>query len=211
MSTSPRRALVVIDVQNEYVTGNLLIDHPPVSESLAHIALAMDTAHAFGIPIAVARHGLPEDAPLFATGSHGWSLHEVVAGRHRDHLIDKTRPSVYTGTDFADWLAGHAVDTLTVVGFMTHNCNASTVFEAMHRGLTVEHLSDATGSPPYANDAGSATAEEIHRVFNVVFHSNFAAVATTRQWVDAVRDGVALECDSVPASYRRGRALSGRD
>ena len=30
MSTSPRRALIVIDVQNEYVDGRLLIRHPPV-------------------------------------------------------------------------------------------------------------------------------------------------------------------------------------
>src|SRR3546814_4933159 len=33
----PQRALVVIDVQNEYVTGNLRIEYPPVEDSLRNI------------------------------------------------------------------------------------------------------------------------------------------------------------------------------
>ena len=53
MKTSPRRALIVIDVQNEYVTGNLLIEHPPVNESLHNIGLAIDAARASGIPVIV--------------------------------------------------------------------------------------------------------------------------------------------------------------
>ena len=29
----PKRALIVIDVQNEYVSGDLLIEYPPVDQS----------------------------------------------------------------------------------------------------------------------------------------------------------------------------------
>lgn len=43
---TPRRALIVIDVQNEYVTGALRIEYPPVEESLGNIGMAMDAAHA---------------------------------------------------------------------------------------------------------------------------------------------------------------------
>ena len=42
MSRFPRRALVVIDVQNEYVTGDLPIEFPNVQSSLANIGRAMD-------------------------------------------------------------------------------------------------------------------------------------------------------------------------
>ena len=38
---APKRALIVIDVQNDYVTGNLRIEFPPVETSLSNIALAM--------------------------------------------------------------------------------------------------------------------------------------------------------------------------
>jgi nicotinamidase-related amidase len=199
--TTPRRALAVIDVQNEYFSGLLPISHPPREETLANIGLAMDAAHAAGIPIVVVQNSAPAGAPVFARGSATWELHESVARRHRDHLIEKTLPSVYAGTDLDDWLKRHAIDTLTVVGYMTHNCDASTLFEAAHRGLQAEFLQDATGALPYANEAGRASAEEIHRVFSVVLHTRFAAVVSTRQWIDAVRAGVPLARSNILASH----------
>lgn len=208
MSTTPRRALVVIDVQNEYFSPDgLPIEHPPVAQTLPNIGRAMDAARAAGIPVVVVQHDAPAGAPVFAPGTGRWQLHPEIAGRPRDHFVTKHHPSVFTGTGFAHWLAEHRIDTLAVAGYMTHNCDASTVFEAKHRGLTVEFLADASGALAYANTAGRVTAEEVHRVFSVVFHSNFAAVASTAQWIDAVRDKVALPIDNVLASNRRGRGL----
>ena len=206
-TVTPRRALVVIDVQNEYFTGNLLIEHPPVEQSLPNIGRAMDAARAAGIPVVVVQHSAAASSPLFAKGSPAWDLNEVVASRPRDHYIEKAWPSVFTGTGFADWLKDKQIDTLTVTGYMTHNCDASTIFEAMHRGLQVEFLQDATGALPYANTAGSVTAEEVHRVFSVVFHTGFAAVASTDEWINAVQAGDALKKGSILASNKAALAL----
>lgn len=208
MTTQPNRALIVIDVQNEYVTGNLLIEYPPVQGSLANIGRAMDAARAAGIPVIVVQHDSPETAPLFAKGSDAWQLHPAVADRPSDHRINKTMASAFAGTDLAQWLAAHAIDTLTVIGYMTHNCNASTIFHAAHAGLSVEFLNDAAGSVPYENAAGKASAEEIHRAFSVVFHSNFAATATTDEWISAVREKQALKRDNVYASNQRARTAT---
>jgi nicotinamidase-related amidase len=205
MSASPRRALLVIDVQNEYFTGNLPIEYPPVETSLRNIGLAMDAAHAAEIPVIVVQHDASEDSPLFAKGSDAWQLHPAVAERPADHRINKTMASVFTKTDLAEWLAAHAIDTLTIVGYMTHNCDASTIYHASHQGFKVEFLADATGSLPYQNAAGKASAEEIHRVFCTVFHSNFAAVATTEEWLAAVREARAIDRDNVYMSNLRAR------
>ena len=91
---------------------------------------------------------------------------------------------------------------------MTHNCDASTILQAAHAGLTVEWLSDASGALPYANAAGAVSAEEMHRVFAVVFHSRFAAVTTTPQWIAAVHAGAPLRRDSIFASNQRARGLA---
>jgi len=203
MSQTPRRALIVIDVQNEYVSGNLLIEYPPVSESLANIGQAMDAANAAGIPIVVVQQQSPVGSSMFALESPGWELHPVVGSRRFDHLIHKTLPSAFTETDLAHWLQARGIDTLSVVGYMTHNCDASTIYEATHRGLAVEFLSDASGSLPYANEAGQASAEEIHRVFSVVFHSRFAAVVSTARWQVAVEEGAALSRSSISASNQQ--------
>lgn len=205
MPTAPRRALVVIDVQNEYVSGNLPIEYPPVERSLANIGRAMDAAHAAGVPIVVVQQDAPAGSPLFAKGSPGWALHPVVVERAHDHHVHKTLPSAFPETDLAGWLAARGVDTLTIVGFMTHNCDASTIVHAVHQGLTVEFLADATGAVPYENAAGRASAEEIHRVYSVVFHSRFASVASTDAWIAAVDGGHPIARDSIAASNRRAR------
>lgn len=207
MSQKPRRALIVIDVQNEYVTGNLLIECPTVQGSLRNIGRAMDAARDSGIPVVVVQNHAPAGSPLFARGSHGWELHETVALRPRDHYLEKTLPSAFAGTDLAAWIARNDIDTLAVTGYMTHNCVASTVNHALHAGLAVEVLSDATGAVPYANRAGRATAEEIHRIYSVVFQSRFAAVLDTSDWIRAVRDGRPAERGSIYASNRQARML----
>lgn len=135
MPISPNGALVVIDVQNEYVTGRMRIEYPPVATSLANIGRAMDTARA--------------------------------------------------------------------AGYMTHNCDDATIRQAVHAGLAVEFLHDAAGSVPYANRAGRATAEEIHRAFLVVLQSRFAAVLSTEEWIDAVRTGIAPPRETIFGSYQR--------
>lgn len=200
-ATTPRRALIVVDVQNIYADGPLQIEYPPVQDSLLRIGQAMDAAHAAGIPIVVVQ----EDG--FGKGPQGWKIHDVVASRATDHHIHKTLPSAFTNTGLAAWLAERDINTLSVVGYMTHNCNASTLFEARHLGLSAEFLSDATGAIPYANAAGRATAEEIHRVFSVVFESNFAAVVTTETWVAAVQAGQALPRSDVMTSYAQAKGM----
>ncbi len=204
---TPRRALIVIDVQNEYFTGNLPIEYPEREGSLANIAKAMDVAAQHGVPVVVVQHEENSDAALFAEGSTGWELHPEIARRPQSHLIKKTMASAFAGTDLAQWLAEHAIDTLTVVGYMTHNCDASTILHARHAGFTVEFLADASGSLPYTNAAGSASAEEIHRVMSVVFHSSFAAVASTSDWIAAVQAKQPIERDNILLSNRRARGL----
>lgn len=202
-----RRALLVIDVQNEYFPGGSLpVTYPPVEQTLPNITRAMDAARAAGIPVVVVRHHAPQGAPLFQADAHNGQLHPEIGRRPHDYLMTKSFPSAYTGTGLADWIERNRIDTLSIAGYMTHNCDAATVFEAMHRGMQVEFLADASGALPYANAAGRATAEEIHRVFSVVFHSNFAAVTTTRAWIAAVQAGQGIEKDNVLLSSRRGRA-----
>lgn len=205
MSQQPRRALIVIDVQNEYVDGNLPIEYPDIHVSLANIGRAMDRARESSIPVVVVQTLAPAGAPIFATGSYGAELHAVVSSRPREHYVLKPMPGAFTGTDLAAWLAARSIDTLTVAGYMTHNCDFSTIDQAVHSGFAVEFLSDASGSPSYANRAGRASAEELHRVFSVVMQSRFAAVLTTDEWIATLASDVAPVRDTIYGSNQQAR------
>ena len=169
------------------------IEYPDVNVSLANVGRAIDAANRHGVPVVVVQNVAPAASPLFARGSDGAALHEVVATRPRAHLIEKSMPSAFAGTDLAGWLAQHDIDTIVIAGYMTHNCDDSTVKHAVHAGLSVEFLADADRRRALENRAGRASAEEIHRVFTVVMQSRFAAVLTTAEWLPR----------SIPASRPR--------
>ena len=203
MSTPDRRALVVIDVQNEYVSGGLTIEYPPLAQSLPNIGQAIDHARRAGIAVVMVQHIAPAGSPLFAAGTPGAELHEIAATRRHDHLIVKSLPSAFAHTDLADWIARRGIDTLTVIGYMTHNCVDSTIRHALHAGLKVEFLHDASGSVSYANRTGRVGAQEIHHAFSVVLQSRYAAVLSTDEWIRALALGVEPERDTVYYSHLR--------
>jgi nicotinamidase-related amidase len=209
--TATCRALVVVDVQNEYFDGILQVQFPPREETLAHITRAIDTAVELDLPVVVLQHEMPEGAPVFAAGSHSWSLHPEVERRLRPEFKRATKVlgSAFTGEGVADWLTEQGVDTITIVGYMTNNCDIATAADAEVRGIAAEVLSDASGAIHLSNDAGSASAEQVHRTLMVLLNSNFAAVATTDAWVDAARSGSGLPKSDLGTSATQGREQFG--
>lgn len=205
-----RRALVIVDVQNDYFAeeGPLAIQYPDRNESLANITRAIDLADAQGMPVAVVQHQYPAGAPVFAEGSEGWKLHPEIASRRKGswkHLV-KSYASVFAGTDFEAWLRENDVEAITVVGYMTNNCDLATAAAAEPLGFGVEVLSDASGAIHLANELGQVEARQLHETLMVLLHSNFAAVATTDDWARAVEGGTALPQGDLGSSAVQGRA-----
>ncbi|WP_374009301.1 cysteine hydrolase family protein [Leifsonia sp. LS-T14] len=190
-----KRALIVIDLQNEYVTGNLKICFPDLLTSIPNIEVAWDAADDHGVPVVVVQHLEDEGAPVFARGSEGAALHASIADRTPAHVVTKGSVSAFPGTDLERWLRANDVDTVTIAGYMTQHCCAGTARDAAELGFTVEFLSDATGTLDLVNEAGAISADALHRSVLVTMQSEFAAVATTEEWTLAVEAG-----DTLPVS-----------
>ncbi len=179
------RALLVIDVQNEYFSGLLPVTHP--AGSLANILAAMDAAWEQGVGVVVVQHSAGQPgSPVFARGGQSWELHPEVERRPRDLLVEKTLPGSFTGTGLEHWLRERGVARLAVTGYMTQMCCDTTARQAFHRGFQVEFLSDATGTLGMQNYAGSVTAEELHRTVLVTQAMRFSQVMTTAQWMESL-------------------------
>ncbi len=176
------RALLVIDVQNEYFTGALPITHP--AGHLERILQVMDESRG-KIPTVVIQHHMTQpEKPFFQKGSHGWELHPEIAVRPRDFLVEKTLPGSFTNTPLEAWLRDRAIDTLTISGYMTHMCCDTTARQAVHRGFKVEFLSDATGTLPLSNAAGTVTAEELHRSILCAQQMLLSEVLSSAKWLE---------------------------
>jgi nicotinamidase-related amidase len=183
MTENSKRALLAIDVQNEYFTGKLPITYP--AGSLANVLRAMDAVRAHGVPVVVIQHVSPQaDAAVFRQGSKEWELHEEVASRPHDVLIHKSLPGSFTGTKLEMWLRERGVETVAIAGYMTQMCCDTTARQAMHLGFGVEFLSDGTGTLAIKNAAGAVSDEELHRAILVTQQMRFSRVMTTDEWIE---------------------------
>jgi nicotinamidase-related amidase len=181
-----KRALLVIDVQNEYFTGKLPVSYP--QDSLEQITRALSAAHAAEIPIVLIQHSAPQpDSATFRRASHAWELHPAVAQQPHDVLIEKTLPGSFTGTELEAWLRERAIDTVVISGYMTQMCCDTTARQALHLGFGVEFLSDATGTLAFKNSAGEVSAEELHRAILVTQQIRFSEVLSTTTWIARIQ------------------------
>jgi len=75
---------------------------------------------------------------------------------------------------------------VVITGYMTHMCCDTTVRQAVHRGFTVEFLSDATGTLPLKNAAGEVSAEELQRAILCAQQMLLSEVITTDVWCQRI-------------------------
>ena len=180
-----KRALIVIDVQNEYFSGKLPVTYP--SGSLDKILEAINIASERGIPVIVVRHTQPQaDSPIFRKESPEWELHPEIIKRPYDLLIEKNLPGSFTGTELEAWLRERDIDTVVISGYMTQMCCDTTARQASHLGFSVEFLSDATGTLAFKNNAGAVTDEELHRAILVAQDTFISKVMSTSAWIESL-------------------------
>lgn len=183
-----KKALLVIDVQNEYFTGKLPITYP--EGSLDNIVKAMEVAISNNVPVVVVQHTAPQqDSKTFRKGSNEWKLHPAIEAKSYDYLIQKNLPGSFTGTDLETWLRERSIDTIVISGYMTQMCCDTTARQAMHLGFSVEFLSDATGTLQISNSAGTIGAEELHKAILITQAMRFSNVLTTEQWINDILVG----------------------
>ncbi|WP_353650439.1 isochorismatase family protein [Nakamurella sp. A5-74] len=204
--TNPTRALVLVDIQQEYFSGPLEIQYPAPTDSVQKIAAVIDAATAASVPVVAVQHTAGDEAPIFNPTTPGFALHPDIEQRRTPEwkMITKQFGSVFAGTDLLAWLQEHAIETITLVGYMTNNCIITSAAEAETHGIAAEVLSDATGAISISNDAGHVDAKTVHTTLMAVLNSNFAAVGPTEAWMTALRLGQALPKDNLLSSAMSG-------
>ncbi|MGB9979962.1 cysteine hydrolase family protein [Methanobacterium sp.] len=177
-----KRALLVIDVQNEYFTGKLPVTYP--EGSFENIIKVIDFANENNIPVLLIQHTNPgKDSATFKKGADEHKIHEEVLKRGYDKIIEKNLPGSFTGTELEPWIKENDIDTIVISGYMTQMCCDTTARQAMHFGLNVEFLSDATGTLDISNSAGEISAEELHNAILITQSMRFSEVMSTEEWI----------------------------
>ncbi|WP_099865224.1 cysteine hydrolase family protein [Pararhizobium haloflavum] len=167
--------LLIIDAQNEYVTGKLPL--PGVDAALSNIGMLIAKARAGGSPVVHVRHkGRP--GGLFDPEQDNFAIHSSVSPAAGETVVDKALPNAFAGTTLDATLKNIGAKRLVIVGFMSHMCISSTARAALDLGYqtVVPHDASATRDLPSPDGDGVIAAADIHRAELAALADRFALV-----------------------------------
>jgi nicotinamidase-related amidase len=169
-------AVVIIDAQNEYVTGKLPL--AGVDAALTQIAALLAAARAAKAPVIhIAQRGRP--GGLFDPESPSFKFAAQAAAQPGETVIEKPLPNAFAKTTLHDALQATGKKALVIAGFMTHMCVSATARSAVDHGYGVTIASDAVATRSLPDPLGGADlpAGEVHRAALAELADRFATIA----------------------------------
>jgi nicotinamidase-related amidase len=180
-----KKALLIIDVQNEYFTGKLKVTYP--SNSLDNILKVMDYAEENNMLIIVVQHtSLSGDT--FVKNSNEWEIHSSIFEKSYDYIIEKNKPSSFYETNLEEILKKENIEGVVIAGYMTQMCCDTTAREAFHKGYYVEFLSDATGTIDVNNKVGVISSKDLHNATLIAQSLRFSNVMSSDEWMTSLHN-----------------------
>jgi nicotinamidase-related amidase len=140
-----KTAVVVVDMQNDFVEagGNLVV--PAASDTVPHVQRLLESARAHGVRIAYTQDTQVADDPEFEIwpehcliGTWGWEIIEELSPRPGDLVCPKNRYDGFYGS-WLDHFLSHVwrVENLVIVGTVSNICVLHTAASA---GLRYFHI-----------------------------------------------------------------------
>jgi nicotinamidase-related amidase len=169
-------AVVIIDAQNEYVTGKLPL--AGVDAALAQVAALLDAARQAGAPVIhIAQRGRP--GGLFDPDSPSFKFAAQAAPLAGETVIEKPLPNSFAKTGLHEALQATGRKTLVIAGFMTHMCVSATARSAVDHGYGVTVVSDAVATRSLPDPLGGPDlpAAQVHRTALAELADRFATIA----------------------------------
>ena len=175
------RALVVVDIQNDYFPGGAFPLAGP-EEAAAHARQLLDAFRASGETVVHLQHVWDApDARFFRPGTEGVEIHELVAPADGETVIRKEHPNSFLETGLESFLRERGVDSLVVCGMMTSMCVDATVRAAADLGFDTSVAHDACACPNLAFGGREVPAADVHAAFLAALASSYARVASAAE------------------------------
>jgi ureidoacrylate peracid hydrolase len=180
-----RAALLVIDMQRDFVDEGAIMEVPMARQRLPEMRRILDCCRADGVPVFFTRHVLSDRfdvSPLETTyiprlktagmreGTPGVEVVDALMPLAGETIVDKHRYDAFYNTRLDTALRNvrgpNGVDTVIIIGTVTNICCESTARSAFMRDYKVAFISDANGGLDQASH--EATLGIIGKVFGRV-------------------------------------------
>ena len=142
MNNLSKKALIVIDVQNDYLPDGK-VPLLNVEDTITKIVSAIDEANKQNIPVILIQHIANDDAPMFHENSHGVKIHpRILQAAPKAKTIIKAFADSFEKTDLNETLEQMGISELLICGMMTQNCVTHTAISKQAEKYEVSILAD---------------------------------------------------------------------
>lgn len=139
----PVQALIIIDTQSGFVTGDEAV--PGARHLLSRVEQLLAKARAAGALVVQLQNDGP-DGTLDEPGTPAWELHFPVDTERGELLFRKTVDDGFEETELEDVLREEGVTSLTVCGVMSEMCVSATARTALDLDFRLVIAHDAHGT-----------------------------------------------------------------
>lgn len=179
-------ALLLIDIQNDYFSSFEGAKYPLVSseEASKNASTLLKEFRKKALNIIHVKHENPdENAPFFNIGSKGAQIHNSVKPLEEETVISKNFPNSFLKTQLKEILEEKEIDSLVIVGAMTHMCVDATLRAAKDFGYNCTVINDACATKDLEFNGKTVSAQEIQSSFMAAFEFAYAKVESTNDFL----------------------------
>jgi nicotinamidase-related amidase len=180
-----KRALILIDIQNDYFPsgGYTLSGVEAAADNAARLLAA---ARACGDLVVHIRHeSLANNAATFAPGTVGSEIHATVKPLDGELVVTKHHVNAFRETELKSILDGNAIGDVVICGAMSHMCVDAATRAANDFGYTCTVVHDACATRDQEFGGVHIPAAQVHAAFMAAFAFAYASMVSTDDFLAA--------------------------
>jgi nicotinamidase-related amidase len=178
-----KRALVLVDIQNDYFPGGRK-PLPGMVEASGRAADLLSYFRETGQPLFHVRHlAADPNATFFIPETSGIQIHSSVAPRKEEEVITKNHPNSFLQTSLFDKLRGVDTEEVIICGAMSNMCIDATTRAASDLGFKCVVVHDACASSDLKFGDRIVAAVDVHAAFMAALGSAYAWVMTVAEFL----------------------------
>jgi len=186
MPANSKRALLVVDIQNDYFPGGKmeLEGTEPASLRAAELIAAFREHR---LPVMFMQHiSVRPGATFFLPDTEGVKIHANVAPAAQELVLQKHFPNSFRDTALLEHLRTADIQELVIAGMMTHMCIDATTRAAADLGLRCFLAHDACATRALSFGGTKVPAEHVQCSFVSALSGTYATVQPAQELVGAV-------------------------
>ncbi len=179
------RALVIVDIQDDYFPGGAYPLFGP-DAAAERARLLLQGFRAAGEPVVHVQHVWDApDAPFMRPGTPGIEINEAVAPLPGEPVIRKQHPNAFRDTALERTLREAGIDSVVVCGMMTSMCVDASVRAAADLGFEVAVAHDACATCDLEFGGRVVPAADVHVAFLAALDDSYARVVAAGELLPA--------------------------